>query len=396
MCAELCRGGGTVPLRATPCHLAAVGGTVAGMNQPANDAPNGTTGDLYANVEPAEQDAHPDVLPGILSTDQGIPRRARIVEPDGSPVSPFGGAPAGVSRWGARRKLPSGSWEPMSYGKPGATTADRDWPIADLSDAEIQRRWGAGTYEIQWVKPAANGGRYVMRGGRQVEILPPPPAPNAPPVAAAPVRSSVDEHLEFMGIVEERSSKNLRDVLQLAQFFGRQQQTAAPPAITIDGLRLLMREERDAAAAATTAAIAASEARMAAMFEELTEDDDDAAGALASEVAPKLFKGGNKWWQQIGALLADNPELVKAVAPVFLTAVENVTGAVKAAVAVPKPAPLRPRILEQPGPRPHVAATVAAVQPPTPAPAVPPVSVSPPDVGPPAIEAPPPVAAASA
>ncbi len=330
-----------------------------------NDAVNGyanhNTSEPHAGDERDDNDGEGERAAVPLTTDPPRRPRARVVAPpDGSSPSPFGAVPEGVTMWAARRKTMAGAWDQMTRSEPGGVQAERDWPLHMLTLETLQAWWGAGLYEIQWIQPAARGGRKVLLGGRKVEILAPQAVQHVAyqhPAPAAP--DPFDGHLRFYEMIERISSAKMGQILEIARG------VAAPQAggLSFADLRELMREEREHQARQLQAHVAPLQAQIATLTaalnaeDEEDEDETPGAGAVVAKAAGSKLFAGKAWWQQAGQYLTENPEIAAKVAPVVLGAVNNVTSAVASALATPKAPPPRPaaRLVAVPNPPPAAA-----------------------------------------
>lgn len=323
------------------------------MNEAAHDMGHEDEDDNEPTEERDEGEAMPEAPPPPVATTAPRARPRAVAEPIDAPLSPFGALPHGVTHWGLRRKTMGGDWEPLSWAEPGGKVAAREWPVSELSTDTIQERWGAGVFEVQWIKLAPRGGRNVLRGGRQVEILREVAAPAA---AAAPGRPAsvfdqMGDAMKLMAMIEERGDQSFLKIAKFAEIFGNR----APTGPSFEEIRSLLRDEREHAAKATAEAVRAAVEPLQKQIAELAEEEDDGdddgglVGAAAQGAKP-LFRG-RKWWQVLGNYATENPQVIEKVAPVALGAINNVTSALAAAMAPPR----RPVavVVEEPAPALH-------------------------------------------
>lgn len=259
-------------------------------------------------------------------------------------ISAFGAVPKNALRWGINRATLHGDWDTLKHGTDGVL--HEDWPIDELSEANVRERWGAGTYRVSWWTATPRGGRKFICNGRIVTFEGPtqaaPPAPAAPRVAPSSGLGGFDEAIRVMSVIDDQSNQKLANLVTLVRTFN--QPAPAPPApagITFEQLRELLREEREANTRATREAIAE------ALGDDDDDDDDDDGEPIvdAARAAVKpLFRGKRAWWKDVGNFLAEHPEVAKQVAPVAIGAVTTVANAVTSAMTPPPP---RPRAVQQ-------------------------------------------------
>ncbi len=278
------------------------------------------------------------------------PQRPRARRPaevlDAAPVralSQFGGVPHGATHWGIRRQLPTLEWETLGHARPGAITKDREWPNAELSEEEVQRRWGPGVYEIQWVVPGPRGTRRVQRGGRTVEILPvatvaAPSVTEPAAVAATIFNGPMGDALSLMQLFEKMKLDGVASMVQMMQIQA-QAGGARGGGFGAAELELVMRNNREATAAAVQAAVAPLQAELATIRRELDSAGEDEGSPVAAAAASAVgtFVKGKGGWAQAANFAAANPELAK----VALAGVVELAGKVASALT-PKPAPPAP------------------------------------------------------
>lgn len=274
----------------------------------------------------------------------------------GISVGQFGAVPRAATHWLANRRSPvTGEWEPMGYAAPGATAEERQWPIAELSVEEMQRRWGPGTYQVRWVSPNAQGGRRVMVGAHEVRILPPPAAAPPPAAPSGIMNGAVREALDLMNVFEAMADSKLKGMASLMALVGVGGNRGG---LDAEGLRAILRDEREANARATKEAIEAMVAPISRRLDELSVDDDegdDGPGIGAVAAAVPRIKGGGLLatvlnWAQ------GNPEIAKEALKQGLPLVAG--AATKIAEVMSKPATVPP-----PPPRPRAIASVATPEP---------------------------------
>jgi len=346
------------------------------------------TGDLALSLQD-EGEAGADAQATHGPTGPAKPRPRAVPAPrpvDPSvPMSNFGGVPEGVTHWRMRRQQLGGGWEALSHAEPGAIAAVRVWPLAELKEEAIRERWGAGRYQVQWVRPTAGGGSNVLRGGQLVEILPETPPASATPVHAAALSSSlgpeVDRTLQMMRMIAGEADAKMSSVLQFAAALAGRQNNGFGAA----ELELIMRNNREATAAAVAAAVAPLQAELASMRAELDGEDDDEpgiVGAAAGAAASSGLLRGKGAWVQAANFAAGNPELVKAALPIVADTLSKIAAIFTP--AKPRPVPMMPPPAPSSPPMPPPAASLHgdAGRPvngsaPVPAPVVPPAPAAP-------------------
>ena len=285
----------------------------------------------------------PGAEPGATFPPESVPRRRprgvpipRPVDPS-VPLSPFGGIPEGVTHWRIRRRMLGGGWEALSHAEPGSIESVSVWPLAELSSATVQARWGGGRYQAQWVKPTAGGGSQVLRGGREVDIA--APTVEAPPAVQAPAASSMgpdfDRTMQLMRLISSEANDKTMAVMQFAAAMANARGGGAPSAAEAE---LAAIRQREAVTAAVTAAVAPLRAELAAVRAELDTDqgEDEGPGVLeaGAGAASSLLKGKGALVQAAN-FAASNPELVKAVLPMVLETASKIA----ALFATPKERP---------------------------------------------------------
>ncbi len=312
---------------------------------PEHDADEGAGDEGEASDEAPAKDPRLVSLPRA-SRPVALPRAARPPQVSavqaGVPITIFGAVPREVTHWLAKKQTATGQWEPCGWAPPGAIAELTEFPLAELTEETFRDRWGAGLYEFQWVRHAANGGRNVLRATRSIRILPPPAAaapPPAPPApAASPLGDSFTLAMQIMQMIDRQSDAKLTGMAQLATLMSGQQSRGLGAA----ELELILSRQAESTRAQVAAAVEPLQARLAA-FEGGDDDEDEGPDVVehaARAAGPAFFRGG-KWWQQAGAYASQNPEMVKAVAPVALGAVQSVIDAIKAVLTAPPPP--RPR-----------------------------------------------------
>lgn len=314
---------------------------------------------------------------------------AAAAAPSGPP-SPFGGVPLNATAWGIRKRNDvGGTYGPdLPWNPPGATIALREWPLAELSEQTVRQRWGAGTYQVHWLRTSERGGRDHVSYGREVTILPvvTPPAPAASSAPAMPpAAGGLAEALQVLQIIESQADKKIEGMASLARLIAAGNGGGG---LSEAGLSAILESNRTATVEAVRAAVAPL----------VADDDDDAsstAGAVANAAAP--FIKGKGTLSTVLNFAQANPELATKIAgvvvPAVVPAVQSVLTSLLAAFAAPPRPPPPPVAAINPAlPR----ARPVAV--PAPSPPSPPVDDAPKVVSafsaPP--EAPPPAAAREA
>lgn len=307
-----------------------------------NGGPNGggTAGE-YGDLTDAEAERA-----AVAALDPPPRPRARRADPDDRAPSPLGLIPAGVGWWGISKRNDLGVWESQGWAAPGAGVESREWPLAELTEATIRARWGAGHFEPHWIRVTPNGGRRVLRGAREIRILPLPveasPAPPPPVAAGSPLGEAFALARELRAMVKDESDTTLNGLATMAQMFaGRQQQ-----GLGAAELELILQRVIAASSAATSAAIAAAVAPLQKQIAELTEDDATPIADAARAAAP-LLRGRGPVTSALN-FLAANPDLAKSGVELAQSALSTVE---KAIARVPPPSPpgapavVRPRAI---------------------------------------------------
>lgn len=277
--------------------------------------PRGVQLDMVGDVSvtPAE-DAAPSAAPPVARARK--PRAPMPAPASGPPpVKPpgvFGAVPPLVSHWGIAKRSPTGIFEPRGWAPPGAGIELKEWPISDLSETTLRDRWGDGVFAVQWIKPSNNGGRALLRGGREVTILP-LAAPAAPAAAAAPAAPAVNPAFaqllptfELMDLLQRRQDSDLGRLASLAELMaGRSQGLGAAE------LELILQRQAATQAAAIAAAVAPLQAQIATMQE--GEDDEGSPLLEAAAAAAPFIKGKGLWGQAVNLAFA-HPEAAATIA----------------------------------------------------------------------------------
>ena len=284
--------------------------------------------------------------------------RARAAPPiPAGALSNFGGVPQSATHWAMTRRTPIGNFEPLAWAPPGSSVAVREWPLAELSEKEVEARWGLGCYRVQWIAPTVNGGRKYLRAGlRTFDIVRPTPIPSAEPAPSSPSSAAPDPFggaFQLMDLIERRTDGKLDSLVKLSSLLGGGSSRGISP----EEMRAIIRDEREAAEKARLVELAAVEARWAAKLAEFEGEDDgpDIAGAVIG-AAPRMK--GSGWLANTLNFAQANPELAKVAVqgglPIVLAAVSSLAALFtpKAAAApAPNPAPLavvRPRAQARP------------------------------------------------
>lgn len=294
------------------------------------------------------------------------------------PLSIFGGVPEGVTHWRMRRRMLGGGWEPLVWSEPGAIAAGQVWPLSELKEEIVRARWGAGRYQPQWCKPTGGGGMHVLRGGREVDILPEAPAAPAAPAALAPSTSfgpEVDRTLQMMRMITTEADAKMSSVLQFAAALAGRNNNGFGAA----ELELIMRNNREATAAAVTAAVAPLQAELATMRAELDQEDEDEPGIVGAAAAAAASTGllkGKGAWVQAANFAAGNPELVKAALPIVAETFAKIASIFSPKQERPRAQPIAPMPIAPM----YEAPRVPPPPPPPPAPNPPPVYATAPTI----------------
>jgi hypothetical protein len=261
---------------------------------------------------------------------KGRPRA--VPEPDAPavPVSIFGAVPGAASYWAIRRQGLGGTLETLSYGAPGASAEVREWPIPELSEETIQKRWGAGTYQIEWLGVSATGGRKTVTRGRFFTLRP-IEAPAPPPAAPA---SSLGEAFtlatQIMGMIEHNADRKVEGYATMAKLLGAGQSNGLGAA----ELTLILQKQAESTRDMVTSIVAPLQRDLAEL--RATKDEPSGGGVVAA--AAGLVKGSGMG-AQILNYAAANPEIVKTVLPV----VSDMVGKLAAIFTPPAPPKFIPR-----------------------------------------------------
>jgi hypothetical protein len=298
------------------------------------------------------------------------PRAQRSTEATPVPLRSYGAVPLEAQYWACHKVGLGGLWGSLSWGGPGETVELREWPRDSLTEEVIRDRWGAGEYKIQWLKATPQGGRKSISYGRPFTLRAPEasavvPAPAAP---SSPMGEGFDLAMRIMTMIDAGAEKKLDGMATMMQMMGNSQARGLGAA----ELQLILQSQAQATAAAITSAVSAAVEPLKKQIADLSEEDDDDDDAIVNAVAgaavPKLFTG-KAWWQQLAAAAFQNPDVVKAVAPMVLNTVQNVAGIVAGAVTTPPPRPRAQSVVVQqqqqaPAPSPPVVAPTLESPPP--------------------------------
>lgn len=295
------------------------------------------------------------------------------------PISCFGSVPESAEYWGIQRTGMGGAWEVLAYGTPGSGVELREWPLAELSEAEVRRRWGAGLYRVQWLKGNGRGGRAAIGYGRTFKLTAPESA-SAPLAPAPSPLSSLNEGLslatQIMGMVEAKADSKVDHVMQMAKFYadiggGRNNGLGAAE------LTLILQKQGESTRELITAAVAPLQRELG----ELRAARDAAPGlaGAAASAAGGLIKGSGGLATALN-FAQGNPDLVKAALPLVADMFGKLAGIF---TAPPAPRPIVravPELASSAAASPAAYSPVAPVPVPVPAPA-PPVEASPGSLG---------------
>jgi len=142
--------------------------------------------------------------------------------------SAFGIVAPEVRTWTCSRLGDTGHAEKLMSPNSRGTEVG-EWPIHELSEEEIARRWGAGMYTVRWFGAhPSTGARHPRGGSKPFRITqdlvdrvrpPPPPAPAAaPPVPGLPAHMA--ETFALMGFLDQQSDRKLNGIVQAATLLG--------------------------------------------------------------------------------------------------------------------------------------------------------------------------------
>lgn len=278
----------------------------------------------------------------------GLPRAHPEVEELPSSVSPLGEVPARATYWGIRRQSMGGRWEVLSWGAPGEDAEVREWPITDLSVKTIQARWGAGTYQVQWLQPSGAGGRKHLTYGRPAVVraavaVPDVVAP-APGVApASPFGPEFTHAMQIMGVIKQSAASDLQNIRAMADLMG-----GGNRGLGGAELQLILQNQAAQTAALMKELVASAVAPLHAKLAEIEarddDDEDDAGGGLAAvaQAGAGLIKG--KGW--LGTVLnwaQGNPDLAKEVIKGGMPIIASAATKIAEVVSAPQPRAPMPR-----------------------------------------------------
>lgn len=301
-----------------------------------------------------------------------LPRAKPRAAVAAGPISPFGAVPRAATAWGIRKKPDvGGAWgRELEWAGPGDTLAVREWPLEELSEAEIRRRWGPGIYQVHWFKTTDTGGRGHLSYGREVTVLPAiapsSPAPASPPAGV----SALAEALQMMQILDQQSAdrraaitaeanQQIAGMAQLATIM--QRNAGGGGGIDAATLQTILRENREATVAAVREVVGADDG----------DEDEGAAGvAGAAAAAAAPFVKGKGTLAQLLNFATANPAAAAKIAETALPIAASALGKL-AEVFAPK-APSSP-----PPPPPAAVAPVHALPRAVPMPPKPPEPPSP-------------------
>lgn len=257
-------------------------------------------------------------------------------------VTAFGSVPRNSTHWTMRKRDISGALVALEWAPEGERVARREWPLSSLSEEEIERRWGSGSYEIGWVKPTEAGGFKHIRGGREFTIKPAPLPQAAPAVAPPPPTppTELEKAFQVMRLINQESDSKVSGMVQLAALLGGARSGGG---LGSAELTLILQQQNEAAERRMLAALAPINAELARRREEDEEEDDEdeggLTGAMAAAAAP-LIKGKGKW-AAMANFAAANPDLVKEALPVVAQAVGALADMFKKVVAPAAPPHMR-------------------------------------------------------
>lgn len=308
-----------------------------------------------------------------------VARRAHVAP---EPPSIFGKVPDAATVWGIKRRSETGAWVTMTHPTKDGRTMLQEWPPAELSRDEVEKRWGPGHYRISWWGTTGNGGRRFVTNGRVFEILP-PPAP-IPQVAAPrnPVLEGLQQTFELQAILDQRAQYQLQTMATLAQLMAGARPQGPDPEVA--ALRAEVARLTQAQADDRVSRLEAEIARMRSEFVEEPEEPgavQQAAGVVAKAASRRVFSNrpiGESLQGAFSTWVAEDPigaagqivEVVKQI-PSALEAISGLIGKVQQPQAAPPPAQLAP-----PAPPPKPATpppppSPSAFAPPAPAPVKP-------------------------
>ncbi len=283
------------------------------------------------------------------------PRAVREVETAPVAINIYGAVPATATAWACHKQGLHGAFEVLSWGEPGETAELREWPLSQLSEDEIRRRWGAGTFQCQWLKATETGGRRNLQRGRiftlrAPEAVAPPPAA----VASSPLGESFDLTMRVMAMIEKQSDQKVNNVMQMARELGGGGRGGLGGA----ELQLILQNQSAATEKQIQTAVAAAVAPLQAQLEREDEEGGSTVGAVAAAAAP-LIRGKGAW-ATVANLAMANPDLVKVALPLVAdTAMKVLALFTPKASPVAAPAPVVAPA-PSPAPRPRAVAEQAA------------------------------------
>lgn len=298
------------------------------------------------------------------SAETQLPRARARKAVDVVPVSPFGGVPRDANAWGIRKKTEVSTWtKDLEWSAPGATIALKEWPLEQLSEEEVRRRWGPGTYAVHWLKSGSNGARGHIAYGREVTILPAvAPSPASSPAAPSTSAAGLNDALQMMQLLDQAAAERRASITAeanqtingMAQLAAVMQRNAGGGGLDAATLATILRENREATVAAVREAVG-------------TEEEEEEGVAAVANVAAPFFKGK-------GALSAvlnfaqSNPQVAQKAIETGLPLAVGLLQKLAEVLIPPKPAPPPPAPVVQQLPRAVPAPSPPAAPPPKPVP----------------------------
>lgn len=139
------------------------------------------------------------------------------------PMSVFGQWPHLATHWGISRRTQSGAWQRLSHPSSEGVVL-HEWPLEELTEANVRERWGSGTFKTIWDGTTDRGGRVRVGSGRVVTFNPveeqPAAAQHAPPsIGSAPttdMAGTLSFAMQLIGMADQRASQQVESIVRLA------------------------------------------------------------------------------------------------------------------------------------------------------------------------------------
>lgn len=321
---------------------------------------------------------------------------------DETTASAVGTPPERTTHWSIAR-IENGKPKKLDYPNSIGVRVT-EWPLEELTIANVRERWGAGTFKCSWMindpsaeepgdkrRPNGHGPPFSLDPEAVREVRAPyaQPIPAAPPPAGDGMASAFEFATRLMDMADRRAQTQFQGLVELAGLRQSTAQPASAPSSEIAEMRAELARMRAEAEART--AREEAERRHREQIARLERERDEARREAEEEpeepaiVAPE----GAGFIGQIGAGIASaiveaakkNPELVMnvigaAAAPMIAKMVAAQQPSEAPATGVPAPAQVAaPVVTHAPAAEPATAAWPSVPMAPAPAPSAAPASV---------------------